>query len=361
MPWQIGRRVLTKQPTGALRVRPEFAKDIDFLWVPGMPEWRTKQPAQLQGSAAITAGPQGKVLRSAIQSYTGNGAAFSGQAVNGTDATIIVAVSRFMGNDGVANTGLCGALNTRGLIVRYTGEVAFMSNAFHDSGVFLSADSKTVIGAVFGESYGTDFYFDGKDGATISASGLYSWSYETLGWVAGGASGGSVGIDTALAVVFRKRLSAPLMRKLTANPWQIFEPEPMPWFIPSGSAPQLLAPTGEISGSTWIASNGGTTYSCVDEATADGADYAYTLTPGAWVEWSFETPDTGHNGSASGGYARYQLPAGTGSITVTLRQGSTVLETYGPHTLTGSVQDFAQLIAATTSDSTDLRLRFTAS
>ena len=129
----------------------------------------------------------------------------------------------------------------------------------------------------------------------------------------------------------------------------------------SGPAPQLLAPTGEISGSTWIASNGGTTYSCVDEATADGADYAYTLTSGAWVEWSFDAPDSGHNGSAAGGYARYQLPAGSGSITVTLRQGSTVLETYGPHTLTGSTQDFAQLIATATSNSTDLRLRFTAS
>ena len=160
--------------------------------------------------------------------------------------------------------------------------------------------------------------------------------------------------------IFDRALSQVEIKSLHNNPWQIFVPLER-HFPLVAAAPQLLAPTGEISGSTWLASSGGTTYSCVDEAVADGADFAYTLTPGAWVEWVFETPDSNHNGSAAGGYARYQLPAGSGSITVTLRQGSTVLETYGPHTLTGSVQDFAQLITSATSDSTDLRLRFTAS
>jgi hypothetical protein len=128
-----------------------------------------------------------------------------------------------------------------------------------------------------------------------------------------------------------------------------------------GAAPQLLAPTGRLAGSTWTASTGGTTYSCVDETSPDDGDYAYTTTSGAWEEFTFDAPDSQHNASAEGGYVRYRLPAGSGAITVELRQSTTVLETWGPHTLTGSLQAFAQPITASTSNSSDLRLRFTAS
>lgn len=142
------------------------------------------------------------------------------------------------------------------------------------------------------------------------------------------------------------------------NPWQIFEPQPMTWFSPSASAPQLLAPTGQLAGSTWLASNGGALYTCVDETVADEADYTYTTTSGAWEEFTFPN---GGSVSAAGGFVRYNIPAGSGAITVELRQGASVLETWGPHTLTGSLQTFAQPITASTSDSNDLRVRFTAS
>jgi hypothetical protein len=147
--------------------------------------------------------------------------------------------------------------------------------------------------------------------------------------------------------------------------WLDVTQEPRGWFdetfVNSVFAPQLLAPIGRLAGSTWTASTGGTTYSCVDETSPDDADYAYTTTPGSWEEFTFDTPDSGHNGSVEGGYVRYRLPAGSGAITVELRQGASVLETWGPHTLTGSLQAFAQPITASTSNSSDLRLRFTAS
>lgn len=124
--------------------------------------------------------------------------------------------------------------------------------------------------------------------------------------------------------------------------------------------PQILAPTGQLAGSTWIASTGGALYTCVDESSPDEADWTYTTTADAWEEFTFPAPGS-YNVSTAGGYVRYHLPAGSGAITVELRQGSTVLETWGPHALTGALQAFSQQITAGTSDSSDLRVRFIAS
>ena len=160
-----------------------------------------------------------------------------------------------------------------------------------------------------------------------------------------------------LFLMWNRELSVAEYQRLYDNIDLLFEPEPLRWFI-SGSVPQLLAPTGQTAGSTWIASNGGALYTCVDETVADEADYTYTTTPGAWEEFTFPN---GGAVSAAGGFVRYNIPAGSGAITVELRQGASVLETWGPHALTGSLQTFSQSITASTSDSNDLRVRFTAS
>lgn len=125
-----------------------------------------------------------------------------------------------------------------------------------------------------------------------------------------------------------------------------------------GAAPQVFAPTGQLVSSTWLSSTGGALYTCVDETSPNEADYIYTTTPGAFAEFTFPN---GGAVSAAGGFVRYNIPAGSGSVTVELRQGSTILQTWGPHTLTGSLQTFSQSITASTSDSNDLRVRFTAS
>lgn len=163
--------------------------------------------------------------------------------------------------------------------------------------------------------------------------------------------------ESALYLVWDRLLSVAEHASLAANPWQVFAPLEH-WLPFLGSTPQLLAPTGRLAGSSWSASSG-TTYSCVDEASPDDGDYAYT-TSESWEEFTFDAPDSGHNGSAAGGYVRYRLLAGTGTVTVELRQSTTVLETWGPHTLTDTLQAFSQPITASTSNSSDLRIRFTA-
>lgn len=161
-----------------------------------------------------------------------------------------------------------------------------------------------------------------------------------------------------LGVAFNSSLSDAEIRSLSANPWQIFKAGYRVLSAATAPAPQLLAPTGQLAGSTWIASNGGALYTCVDESAPDEADYTYTTTAGAWEEFTFPT---GGAVSVNGGHVRYRIPAGSGAITVELRQGASVLQTWGPHTLTGALQAFDQTITASTSDSTDLRVRFTAS
>jgi len=173
-----------------------------------------------------------------------------------------------------------------------------------------------------------------------------------------GGSGDFYNGATSLVLFFGRVLTDAEIAALSANPWRIFRGQsPLP-LAATPVSPQLLSPTGQLAGSTWIASNGGALYTCVDESAPDEADYTYTTTPGAWEEFTFPS---GGAVSAAGGHVRYRIPAGSGSVTVELRQGSTVLQTWGPHTLSGSLQAFDQTITAGTSDSSDLRVRFTAS
>jgi hypothetical protein len=207
-------------------------------------------------------------------------------------------------------------------------------------------------------------YVDG----VYSGNATYSLTVPvgSLSWLIGASSDDYLNENMLgkylLALVWARQLSAPEQQSLSHNPWQIFKPAPRFFFnTASGSPPQLLAPTGQLAGSTWAASNGGSLYTCVDESSPDEADWTYTTTADAWEEFTFPDPDSSHNGSAAGGYVKYRIPAGSGAITVDLKQGTSVLETWGPHTLTGTLQAFAQPITVTTSNSSDLRVRFTAS
>lgn len=141
------------------------------------------------------------------------------------------------------------------------------------------------------------------------------------------------------------------------NPWQIFKPRT--FLLGSLTSPQLLYPTGDVAGGTWLASTGTDLFACIDETAASDADYIYTTVPGAYQEFSF--PDGGAVDPSTGGHVRYRLPAGTGTITAILKQGSTTLQTLGTHTLTGSAQDIDITISASVADSDDLRVGFTAS
>lgn len=126
--------------------------------------------------------------------------------------------------------------------------------------------------------------------------------------------------------------------------------------------PVLLAPVSDVSAGAWVASGGGSLYAALDEDPADDGDYIYTETPStgsvAMAAATDPALSTGH-------VVRYRLRPGSGSVTVTLKQGSTTIAAWGPHVLGVNPQNFSQTLTGTQADSiTDysaLRVEQTAS
>ena len=158
-------------------------------------------------------------------------------------------------------------------------------------------------------------------------------------------------------VVFEGELTKSQIEDLFRNPYQIYKGRRS--ILASLSQPQIVYPTGDVAGGTWLPSTGTDLYACIDETAASDADYIYTTVPGAYQEFYF--PNCGAVDPSTGGHVRYRIPAGTGTITAILKQGSTTLQTLGTHTLTGSAQDIDITISASVADSDDLRVGFTAS
>lgn len=147
---------------------------------------------------------------------------------------------------------------------------------------------------------------------------------------------------------------------LNANPWQVFEPIPQYFPVAAGGAPQLLVPISDVSAGAWTPSAGSDLYAMLDESTYSDADYIVSTTPSTCeMRVTVGTDPL----SSTGHILRYRLLAGTGTISAYLKQGSTTIASYGPHTLTGSAQDFAQTLTGGEADSitdySDLRVVFT--
>ncbi len=189
---------------------------------------------------------------------------------------------------------------------------------------------------------------------------------DALGWggiidvpaIGGDPANGSSNHTVISLVGWGRYLRAEERAALRNNPWQVFEPEIIPLFW-SSNPPQIVYPNGDVAGGAWLPSTGTDLYACIDETAASDADYIYTTVPGAYQEFYF--PDCGAVDPSTGGHVRYRIPAGTGTITTILKQGSTTLQTLGTHTLTGSAQDIDITISASVANSDDLRVGFTAS
>ena len=203
-------------------------------------------------------------------------------------------------------------------------------------------------------------YINGKKDVAGTTTIANTWTIDRLSiGVAyfGGSTGDFYNGNTPLALLYERELSGEEHRALSDNPWQIFKPRT--FLLGSLTSPQLLYPTGDVAGGTWLASTGTDLFACIDETVASDADYIYTTVPGSYQEFSFA--DGGAVDPSTGGHVRYRLPAGTGTIVAVLKQGSTTLQTLGTHTLTGSAQDIDVTITASVANSTDLRVGFTAS
>ncbi len=123
---------------------------------------------------------------------------------------------------------------------------------------------------------------------------------------------------------------------------------------------QLLRPTSDISAGAWTPSTGVDLYATVDEAAADDADYNTTSSASTHeLAFSFGVDPE----SSSGHTVRYRAK-GIGTLTVTLRQGATLIATHVP-TLTGSYQTFSFTLSGAEADAItnygDLRVRFVSS
>jgi hypothetical protein len=144
------------------------------------------------------------------------------------------------------------------------------------------------------------------------------------------------------------------------KPRQIFAPLERHFPLAVGSVPQLLVPISDVSAGAWTPSSGSDLYAMLDESTYSDADYIITSSASTC---EMRVTTAGDPAVSTGHILRYRLLAGTGSITALLKQGSTTIASYGPHTLTGAAQDFAQTLTGGEADSitdySDLRVVFT--
>ena len=126
----------------------------------------------------------------------------------------------------------------------------------------------------------------------------------------------------------------------------------------SASLPTVGQPVSDTSSGSWTPSTGTSLYGCVDEVTPDDADYIMTSTAGSSCEMALAT--TAYPGGANQ-VLRYRAFSAYGStLTVDLKQGSTVIATW-THAVTSTPALYEQTltsgqIAAITSGSCSVAL-----
>ena len=136
------------------------------------------------------------------------------------------------------------------------------------------------------------------------------------------------------------------------------------WFTPLlqsavGSVTvQFLRPASDISAGAWTPSTGSSLFGTINETPAD--DATYNTTPSAST-FEVKLGAGASPGVTTGHIVRYRAK-GTGSLTVSLMQGTTVIATATP-SITAAYQTFTFTLtgaeAGNITDYTDLRLRFT--
>lgn len=177
----------------------------------------------------------------------------------------------------------------------------------------------------------------------------------TIGKTVGGSAlNGTV----VFARAWRRGLTNGECWALSSAPWIIFPDETIPLFW-TGVTAQFLRPVSDISNTGWTPSSGSDLYAMLDESAYSDADYIVSSSASTCeMRVTVGTDPV----SSTGHILRYRLLAGTGTISAYLKQGSTTIASYGPHTLTGAAQDFAQTLSGGEADSitdySDLRVVF---
>ena len=175
------------------------------------------------------------------------------------------------------------------------------------------------------------------------------------------------GYDKRLCqAMFGRALPDDFARSLSENPWQIFREQARPGLysttpiVPLESVSlQILTPATDVSTGAWSQNTGATLASAINELTASSAEYIQTITTSTCeVKLSAgANPQVG-----SGHVLRYQILQGSGTLTVTLKCGTTTIASW-VHAVTSSIQDIANTLTNTQAinitDHADLRVEFT--
>lgn len=95
--------------------------------------------------------------------------------------------------------------------------------------------------------------------------------------------------------------------------------------LPGSTTATVARPESDISAGPWLPSSGSDLFAMIDEETASTADYIYTDEPG---ECSMALSDTVFPGGATQTFSFQAKSTTSSTITVTLKQGSTVIATW---------------------------------
>jgi len=132
-----------------------------------------------------------------------------------------------------------------------------------------------------------------------------------------------------LVAYWNRALSAAEIDALHRNPWQLFKGNLRILATIVASSVQLLVPTADLSAGGWTPSTGSDLYAMLDETTANDADYIVSTTASSCemrvAAGSDPAVSTGH-------ILRYRLLAGSGTISVALKQGTTTIASWGHRT-----------------------------
>ena len=139
------------------------------------------------------------------------------------------------------------------------------------------------------------------------------------------------------------------------------------WFTPllqatalSSAVVQLIRPTSDITSGAWSPSTGTDLFAMLDEVSPNDSDFI-TTTSTSTAEVGLST--AGDPAVSTGHIIRYRAK-GTGTLTVSLIQGTTVIATNVP-SLTTSFQTYTFTLSGAEADSitdySNLRLRFVSS
>ena len=153
------------------------------------------------------------------------------------------------------------------------------------------------------------------------------------------------GGDCPLILMFSRELLAPEVKSISNNPWQIFAAYNKILWVPAAvsvSLPTLVRPSSTISAGAWTVTGAATLHEAIDEEYHVDADYI-SVNSASTAE--FELAEAAFPGGANQTLAYWASSTQGSTLTVTLKQGATIIMTRS-HALTTTDTLYTQTLTA---------------